>query len=133
MRFFTGHKASRFAALLWVLLFFVVIMPGHRRGVIAMTSHGTESAAVSQESAEGAKAFCPLCSWGSSGESTPADSPANCAICFLKAGLTTPPPVVTPPAFVAELDYLLLVFSEADAAVLAVPQRIRGRAPPASV
>lgn len=117
----------RVTILCWVVAFFVVIVPGHRRGVIELPGHQTDS-----DSAVYA-GFCPLCVMipvGNSGDPPPADAPVNCAICFLKANLDTPPQVVLPPVFFEQMDYLLN--SPVSVTVISVAPQfwIRGRAPP---
>jgi hypothetical protein len=87
-------RAFRIALLLVQAVWLNVVVPGHRRGIIALPGEGCEACAV-------AAAPHPCCqSHGQSQQpAAPAKDPANhCLICYFAARLT-PPPVVdlTPP------------------------------------
>lgn len=137
MRPLVDSHTLRWLMLLWVGLFFVVVVPGHRRGVVQLPGHGDAGGAggaydaAMKESAAGA--YCPLCVLVPSGADVPRppiDAPVSCAICFLKANLDAPPSAVTPPEFVAAVVYVLT-----DVRAVSVPRWVprwacRGRAPP---
>ncbi|MEM9881662.1 MAG: hypothetical protein AAF800_01945 [Planctomycetota bacterium] len=129
MRKFIAGPTTRVLILIWVVAFFVVIVPGHRRGIVQLPSNAPIGAT------EVSRAYCPLCALlpsGSSQDRPPADAPGSCAICFLKANVDTPPPLVLPPSFDDRLDYLLLSPHRLAAVDLAPQHRLRGRAPPAA-
>lgn len=123
----------RVAALLWVVGFFVVFVPAHRRGVVRLPGHDATLAAADQPG----RPYCPLCVMVPSGVSEqdrpPADAPVNCAVCFLKANLDLPPVVLLAPRFVAEIDYLLGRFEAVESPLLVQQYTQHGRAPPASL
>ena len=125
--------AFRLAALLWVVGFFVVFMPAHRRGIVQLP--GAEHVVLGE--GESARPYCPLCVMVTGGMSEedrpPADAPVNCAVCFLKAGLDLPPAVIEAPRFVAELDYLTGRLDVGRWFPLATQERLRGRGPPPAV
>ena|SRR5437763_1659197 len=117
----------RIAVLIFQALWFGVLVPGHRRGVIALA--GEESvAALAQE-----RSCCRVdASKGGQAPQIPCnrDPAQHCAICHLAVRLSTPPAIdiVLPPCGLAET----LAFNkfEAPASILTVPT-YDGRAPPA--
>lgn len=123
-----ASRCFRVAVLLWTAGFFVVFMPAHRRGVIALPG----AVQTADRGDEGAPtAYCPLCSLLPRGsERPPADAPVGCAICLLKAGLDLPPTAIKPPAFTALLDYLIHAAPPAAPPLLTARVLRRGRAPP---
>ncbi|MBB6431638.1 hypothetical protein [Algisphaera agarilytica] len=116
-------------ALLWVVGFFVVFMPAHRRGIVALPNAPLAQMADPADSSKSDKPFCPLCTI-SQDTPAPADAPVSCAICHLKANLDTPPTLIVPPVFVDELDYALFELRELELVSAASQHRILGRAPP---
>ena len=131
MRAVYASRWFRLAALLWVIGFFVVFIPAHRRGVVTLpgNEYTTANAATQQVSAA-----CPLCTtMKSEGQPLPADAPVNCSVCHLKAGLDLPTAIVLAPSFVEELDFLLGDSVASDAPLFASQITLHGRAPPAAV
>jgi len=115
------------AVLLWAVGFFAVVMPAHRRGLIALPG-AIQTTGIQGETPA---PYCPLCSLlPGSTERPPADSPVGCAICLLKAGLDLPPTVIAPPAFTALLDYWILATAPTTPPLLTTCRLHQGRAPP---
>lgn len=121
----------RVTALLWVVGFFVVFVPAHRRGIVTLAACQTVSV-DGEAQAPAKKPYCPLCTtWTSAGgDSAPADAPVNCAICHLKANLDLPPAIILAPAFVAELEFLIQHYDAVESPLLAPQRSLHGRAPP---
>ena len=118
----------RIAVLIFQALWFGVLVPGHRRGVIALP--GEQSfAALSQE-----RSCCAVD--GSEHRHSPQipcrDPAQHCAICHLAMRLSTPPEIdiVLPPCGLAEVRRLSSF--DAPASILTVPT-YDGRAPPAAL
>lgn len=131
MRELYASRWFRVAALLWVVGFFVVFMPAHRRGIVTLPGSGHT---VANAEGEQVPAACPLCmTMTPDGEPLPADASVNCAVCHLKAGLDIPPTVILAPAFVDEIDYLLSEFIVSEAPLSDSQTTLHGRAPPALV
>ncbi|MEM1027492.1 MAG: hypothetical protein AAGJ38_05360 [Planctomycetota bacterium] len=135
MREVFASRWFRVTVLLWVVAFFVVFVPAHRRGMVALPT-GQATLATAQDTSDLAaspKPYCPLCTLrpsASSDGSTPADAPTGCAICHLKANLHTPPAVILPPVFVDELDFALYESRGVEVDSASPQHRILGRAPP---
>ena len=120
-------RAFRIALLLVQAVWLNVVVPGHRRGIIALPGESCEACAVAATSR-------PCCRSHSNGQqpAAPPKDPANhCLICYFAARLT-PPPVIhfTPPPlrFVEKLPPPV-------SRTIAVPPPLptyHGRAPPAS-
>ncbi|MEM9914297.1 MAG: hypothetical protein AAF911_04995 [Planctomycetota bacterium] len=135
MREVFASRWFRVTVLLWVVGFFVVFVPAHRRGMVALPT-GQATLAKAQDASDLAvspKPYCPLCTLrpsASSDGSTPADAPTGCAICHLKANLLTPPAVILPPVFVDELEFALYELRGVEVVSASPQHRILGRAPP---
>ncbi|MEM7625442.1 MAG: hypothetical protein AAF333_07435 [Planctomycetota bacterium] len=130
MRDLYASQWFRITALLWVVGFFVVFMPAHRRGVVTLP--GADHA-VAGEDGEPVAAACPLCTTAAAdGEPLPADAPVNCVVCHLKAGLDVPPNIILAPAFIDELDFLLADITPHPSPLFASQTTLHGRAPPYS-
>jgi len=99
----------RWLLLGWVTLWFVVIAPAHNRGSVP-----TPDAEISSSQARQPVLYAPRCaaclfktpdfSKTSDGQENEDDAPApsgHCAICYLNAVLSTPPPPLLPPAVTA--------------------------------
>lgn len=130
-------KTARILALVWVLAWFGIILPGHQRGAVRLPGLGSDSA---EAEANGATASstggkpCPLCIT-TPGEGEPGDErtvPVRggcCAICQFMATLTTPPVFTFDPPD----SYLLDLLAEREVAglhdVCELPTR-RSRGPP---
>ena len=120
-------RLLRIGLLAWTAFFFVLFVPLHCRGVVALP--GASSAA------DGNAPYCPLCTlFGTdgSGERPPADAPAGCAVCHLKSNLELPAAWAPPPALAADLDFLLPPAAPARAAAAPTPRTRRDRGPPAA-
>ncbi len=140
MRGFFASRTLSVAALLWVVGFFCVFMPAHRRGMIALpggasvavavnsATNAANQADVSTTSTEANQPFCPLC-MPADNENGP-DAPVNCAICHLKVNFSLPPVMVLPPVFVEQLDYLIARFEQGASPFVVSQSTLRGRAPP---
>lgn len=133
MRRFIRSNLVKIAVLAWFVAWLVVVMPGHQRGIVTLpdaeqTGNQAASCCQPKPSCCGPKATgdCP---------DTPGDRPADpakhCAICFLKAHLTDPPPVTLYTPFLGELDELAFHLETAIADQQTAPDQLRGRAPPA--
>ncbi|QDU72045.1 hypothetical protein [Mucisphaera calidilacus] len=116
------RRSLRWLSVLWCLLWFAVILPGHQRGAIALPGSPDTPAA------------CPLCLITKAANTeTPLAPPAGgCMICHLKATITTPPPPVHFDPVVTRLDDLPTL--ESPSLVQQIDAlRIRSdRAPPAA-
>lgn len=126
----------RLAVLLWFAGWLVVVMPGHTRGIVKLP--GSDAPAPRSACCDPEPNCCdpdPSCCDPAPGDGddapTPVDPAKHCAICFLKANLTDPPPVTLYTPFLGELDELAYLVESSDRDALATPQRVRGRAPPA--
>jgi len=129
----------RVAILLWFAGWLVVVMPGHTRGVVKLPGAALAEAALCCEPTPDASCCDPAptcCGDVSGGAPKPGDAPIDdpakhCAICFLKATLTDPPPVTWYTPFLGELDELAYCVESSIADPVAAPAQLRGRAPPA--
>ncbi|WP_428388610.1 hypothetical protein [Mucisphaera sp.] len=96
-------QTLRFTVLLWCVLWFAVILPGHKRGAIALPGETQDLRSVN---------VCPFCDL----LKIPADTDTplqpcsgGCLICHLKLGTAPPPaPIVYEPIF-TQLDDLPLL------------------------
>ncbi len=136
MRVLLDSSILRIAALVWLTGFFVVFVPAHRRGVVALPGQAMAQA--------GEAPYCPLCTVpppasGGRGDAAstppapwapPADAPVNCGVCHLRANLDQPPAVIVPPTFVAELAFLLFEPRHLDVAALEASLDHPARGPP---
>ena len=100
--------AVRLAVLVWITVWFVLIVPAHNRGAIKTPGNNAQTADARQPviSADGcARCKAPLGEPDEpDGEESPAPSPSgDCAICYINAVITIPPPVVLiPPVVVVQ-------------------------------
>jgi hypothetical protein len=120
-------------AIVWLALWFGVIVPGHKRGLVLLP--GGERPTTSQ-STSGEP--CPLAKiMGTNGSCCPAPpsrSPAplpvsHCAICYIVGVLDVPPP----PDFAPGPQELLAILPWPEPVVVdsvSIPQTYLGRAPP---
>ena len=118
-----ASRLLRVAALLWVVGFFAVYVPAHRRGAVTHSPSGAASAA----------AYCPLCVLAPAADRSdlPPEAPAGCcAVCHLKANLDLPAVALLAPEFVDELEFLVAETRPTLAPLLARQHRLQGRAPP---
>jgi len=95
----------RLAVLVWITVWFVLIVPAHNRGAIKTPGNNADTAGARQPviSAGG----CAMCKAPlgepdePDGEDSPAPAPGgDCAICYINAVITIPPPVVLIPPVV---------------------------------
>lgn len=97
--------AVRLAVLVWITAWFLVIAPAHNRGAIKTPGNDAENTAARQPVISAAG--CAMCKapLGTPDEQenkrSPTPSPGgDCAICYINAVITVPPPVVLIPAVV---------------------------------
>lgn len=118
-------------ALAWAVAFFVVVVPGHRGAMIPL---GHDGAAAGEGGA-----YCPMCTVTGGAEraddhgspsAPPVDAPVNCLLCFLKATVDSPPPVVLPPVFFYEIDFCLYTPRVIEAVSCTSQRSISVRGPP---
>lgn len=123
-------RLLRWLAICWVVGFLVVIVPGHRRGVVQLPGHD----AVVTTAKGVVTPFCPLCTLmpagGNSKDRPPTDSPINCAICFLKVGLDLPPTVIAAPQFIDDIEFLMGRINIVEPPHILSQVTLHGRAPP---
>ena len=133
MRAIFRSNLFRIAILLWFSAWLLVVMPGHTRGIVRMP--GSVARAAQSSCCEPAPSCCATetASDGCDGDTPqpPEDPARHCAICFLKAHLTDPPPTNFYTPFLGELDELdyapfASVFDDQSQ-----PMHARGRGPPA--
>lgn len=138
MRALIRSNLLRVVVLVWFAGWLLMVMPGHKRGIVTLP--GSEAAAQQascceptpdccQPTAPAPDASCCTLDAGTD-PSRPIDPAKHCAICFLKAHLTDPPPVTFYTPFLGELDELDYEVEPSLTASLAAPERSRGRAPP---
>ncbi|MEQ9453704.1 MAG: hypothetical protein RLN76_03810 [Phycisphaeraceae bacterium] len=113
----------RWLMITWCVLWFAVILPGHKRGAIALPGEAQNAANVS---------FCPLCDLI---KTSPDGNPlqpcsGGCLICHLKAGLNTPPPAMVFDPIIILLDDLPLILEPSQIDTIEPSHIIAGRAPP---
>jgi len=133
MRSLLRSNPVRFAVLLWFAGWMVLVMPGHTRGIVTLPD--ADRAAQADES--GAASCCEpkpsCCEPGDADDcpDRPSDPARHCAICFLKAKMTDPPPVTLYTPYLGELDELAFQVDDSLADDQTAPKQLRGRAPPA--
>lgn len=127
MRKFITSIPFRLAVLLWFSGWLLLVMPGHKRGIVTLPG----SEAQQQEVASCCEPKPSCCDvLGEDKPAGPIDPAKHCAICFLKSHLTDPPPVALYTPYLGELDELDYVIHESIKQTLAAPTQMRGRAPP---
>jgi hypothetical protein len=122
-------RSLRIIVLIFQTLWLGVLVPGHRRGVIALPGEASVTA-LSQE-----RSCCPVDeSKGKHAPQTPCsrDPAEHCAICHMALRLSVPPTIdiVLPPCGLAET--LVLARCDAPISISTVPT-YDGRAPPAAL
>jgi len=113
-------RAMRITAIVWLLVWMGVLVPGHERGAIPLPGFAGRAPC---------RAASPCCPARSDRGGKPSPAPPPCAVCDFVATLTTPPPIVT----VATLSRSLLIVESSQPAPLCSidpPANSRGRAPP---
>ena len=130
MRSLLRSNPMRLAVLLWFAGWMVFVMPGHTRGLVTLP--GSERGDKAEQAA-----CCqprPSCCDKERTDDCPqrpTDPARHCAICFLKARLTDPPPFTLFTPYLGELDELAYQPETSLAYDQPAPERLRGRAPPA--
>lgn len=130
----------RLVVLLWFAGWLLLVMPGHKRGIVTLPGAGAEQVKAQACCDPQAPTCCEpaapdpaadCCGSGSDGRPPkPVDPAKHCAICFLKAHLTDPPPLVLYTPYLGALDELEFLVEHTLAQPKAAPERSRGRAPP---
>lgn len=117
-------NSLRLLVLLWFSGWLLLVMPGHKRGIVKLP--GAEIAEI--QASRGAS----CCDIDAQDESPkPIDPAKHCAICFLKSHLTDPPALTLYTPYLGELDELAYLVECSILHGLSAPNRMRGRAPPA--
>lgn len=121
----------RLVVLVWFSGWLLMVMPGHKRGIVKLPGAEIEQRAASRD------ASCcepkPSCCDTAAEDETPSpiDPAKHCAICFLKSHLTDPPALTLYTPYLGELDELAYLIESSVLDEVATPKRMRGRAPPA--
>ena len=120
----------RYAVLLWFAGWLLLVMPGHKRGIVTLPGAEIQQAATASSCCEPAP---PCCQTGEDdcGQQGPIDPAKHCAICFLKSHLTDPPALVLYTPYLGQLDELAFLTESSVLDELATLDRPRDRAPPA--
>ena len=122
-------NSLRFLVLLWFSGWLLLVMPGHKRGIVMLPGAEVEQAEA-ESCCEPEPSCCDIAS--DDGEKPkPIDPAKHCAICFLKSHLTDPPPVAFYTPYLGELDELAYLIESSILDELSAPAQLRGRAPPA--
>jgi hypothetical protein len=119
----------RFAVLIWFSGWLLLVMPGHKRGIVTLPGAEVEQAAA--ESCCEPKPSCCDVAADDCEKKGPVDPAKHCAICYIKSHLTDPPPLVLYTPYLGELNELTYLLESSIFGELATPDRVRGRAPPA--
>ncbi|MEM9345692.1 MAG: hypothetical protein AAGB26_03640 [Planctomycetota bacterium] len=119
----------RFTVLLWFSGWLLLVMPGHKRGIVTLPGAEIEHAQA-ESCCNPQPSCCELCPGGCEAPG-PVDPAKHCAICFLKSHLTDPPAIVLYTPYLGELDELAYLIESSILESLATLAGIRGRAPPA--
>ncbi len=123
--------AFRWLWLLFLVVWFVGVMPGHERGIVAFDQIAPEP--VNPAAAKDCGGCCPLPEDEPADEDAPVEDPAKtCLICFLRATLDLPVDVAfDPPGLLFEFEIAAPPRVIALHAI-AAPDELRGRGPPAA-
>jgi hypothetical protein len=123
----------RILMLLWTIVWFVLVLPGHTRGIVQLGGSDTTSA-TSFASPMMQATGCTACVFPPAGASEDDDEPqpapgGHCAVCKHMASLETPPPII-------QLNLVSEILRAAELRSTACSSRIAervyvGRAPPA--
>jgi len=141
MRSLVRSNLLRLAVLVWFTGWLLLVMPGHTRGIVQVPGGQADQ----QASCCSPKPSCctppadipahdaehPQDAPSDGQPGTPGDPAKHCAICFLKAHLTDPPPVTLYTPYLGEMDELAFLLASSIADDQAAPANLRGRAPPA--
>lgn len=124
-------NSLRLAVLLWFSGWLLLVMPGHKRGIVTLPGAEIEQARAEDPSCCEPEPSCCDTAADDCRTPRPIDPAKHCAICFLKSHLTDPPAITLYTPCLGELDELAYVIESSILETLATPRRIRGRAPPA--
>lgn len=133
-------NALRLIVLVWFSGWLLMVIPGHKRGIVTLPGAAIERvASIDDASCCEASSCCDpeptSCCDVSAGDCDskprPIDPAKHCAICFLKSHMTDPPAVVFYTPYLGELDELVYLIESSILDELASPKQLRGRAPPA--
>ena len=119
----------RLLVLLWFAGWLLLVMPGHKRGIVTLP--GAEIEQASSDSCCEPKPSCREPGADDCETPRPIDPAKHCAICFFKSHLTDPPAFVLYTPFLGQLDELAFLVESSILDDLAALDRPRGRAPPA--
>ena len=128
MRALIASNPLRIAVLIWFASWLMLVMPGHKRGIVQVP--GGDAQEIASACSEPQPSCCDPAESPQS-PPRPGDPAQHCAICFLKAHLTDAPPATFYTPFLGELDELAFLIEDSVADEQAAPDRVRGRAPPA--
>lgn len=117
-------NSLRLLVLLWFSGWLLLVMPGHKRGIVTLPGAETEQVAASRGAS-----CCDIDAENDAPK--PIDPAKHCAICFLKSHLTDPPALTLYTPYLGELDELAYLIEDSILDELAAPEHLRGRAPPA--
>lgn len=119
----------RLTVLLWFAGWLLLVLPGHKRGIVTLPGAETEQAVAGAccepvpSCCDTAEHDCPT--------PGPIDPAKHCAICFLKSHLTDPPALTLYTPYLGQLDELSFLTESSVLDEIATLDRPRGRAPPA--
>ena len=119
----------RLTVLLWFAGWLLLVMPGHKRGIVTLPGAEIEQAAA--DSCCEPKPACCEADADDCGQQGPIDPAKHCAICFLKSHLTDPPALTLYTPYLGQLDELAFLTESSVLDERATLDRARGRAPPA--
>lgn len=133
MRSLMRSNPLKIAVLAWFAGWLLFVMPGHKRGIVTLPGPDlVQAASCCQPKPDCCPAESqPACPASDTDAPRPVDPARQCAICFLKAHLTDPPPITLYTPYLGELGELAFHVESSIADDLTAPDRMRGRAPPA--
>ena len=126
----------RFVVLVWFSGWLLLVMPGHKRGIVTLPGAEIEQTQAVSVCCDQEPDCCSpaltCCDIAAEDEAPrPIDPAKHCAICFLKSHLTEPPALTLYTPYLGELDEIAYLIEAAILDQLSAPDRMRGRAPPA--
>lgn len=135
MRRLIRSNSLRLVVLAWFACWLLMVMPGHKRGIVTLPGSKASTHQAVDDCCKPKPSCCDTSGAGTDhcepdGPAPPSDPARHCAICFLKAQLTDPPPLVFYTPYLGELDELTFLIESSITDSQAAPQLLRGRAPP---
>ncbi|MFK7790537.1 MAG: hypothetical protein AB8C95_13720 [Phycisphaeraceae bacterium] len=126
-------NSLRLVILVWFSGWLLMVMPGHKRGIVTLPGAEIEQAQAEASSSccEPKPSCCDLPTGDCEEPPKPIDPAKHCAICFLKSHMTDPPAVVLYTPYLGELDELAYLIESSILDELTSSTLMRGRAPPA--